>query len=471
MPHFARPGPRLVAPLVLLASACAPAVYAPRPIDEAPLQTYAARAPADSGLAALVAAAGFDGAWPPEQWTLETLTLAALYFNPQIATARAQAELAKAELDSAAQGLPLGLRLAAEHHSRQLEGDSPWSLGLALELPLGGGDRRAARIERASALAQVSEVGVAEAAWPVRALVRDALIELQDSRYAIGIVTQRLEARQAMLALVRARVEAGMLSARELGEERAAIAEQESRLAALGQRAQQAEAALAAALGLPLDTVRTLAIAPDALSAGSARPSAEEARVNALRNRLDLQQRLLAYGAADAEVRLAIAQQNPSLSLSPGFLWDQGDRVWSLATELIVPRTAAGMAAVREAVARRELAAQRFSALQFETLAQAEQAVALLDTVSAQERAAAQQAEQSEAQRARVQRLFDAGASGRLELVATQLSAIAARESAGAAASQRLRATAQLENAMQKPLMGAFTRLPDSARAEQQAGL
>src|SRR5258706_13674770 len=82
----------------------------------------------------------------------------------------------------------------------------------------------------------------------------------------------------------------------------------------------------------------------------------------ALRNRLDVHRKLLEFGAADAEVKGAVAAQNPDFTLGPGYTWDQGDNIWSLAVGMTLPPAAQTRAAIREAQARRALAAGQAAA-------------------------------------------------------------------------------------------------------------
>ena len=144
-----------------LVAACSSRLpYAPSDVEQqaAPAE-FMDRAADDPTLADLVRASGYDGQWPPEQWRLDTLTLLGLYFNPEIDVARARALAASAALTTASQRTPLGVELTAEHHSREVDG-SPWSLGLAVGLPIGTGDRRQARVMKAGLLADAG-VGLA----------------------------------------------------------------------------------------------------------------------------------------------------------------------------------------------------------------------------------------------------------------------------------------------------------------------
>src|SRR4029077_18840302 len=119
-----------------------------------------------------------------------------------IRTAQARADVAHAELGSAAQGKSWSARLRPEYHSRTLPEDKgPWTLGLELEFPLVAQDKRAARAERSAFLADAADLDVANAAWMVRARTRDRYLDLQSSRDALALLDAQLEARKDMVAL------------------------------------------------------------------------------------------------------------------------------------------------------------------------------------------------------------------------------------------------------------------------------
>jgi outer membrane protein TolC len=183
-----------------------------------------------------------------------------------------------------------------------------------------------------------------------------------------------------------------------------------------------------------------------------------------LQNRLDVHRKLLEFGAADAEVKLAIAAQNPDIVLGPGYAWDQGDNVWSLAVGLSVPSAARATAAIREAEARRELTAQLFMAVQTGAIADTERAAVQYRLARERVSAAFQQARIQQEQEARVARQFDAGVADRLQRVAAQLETLATRASLYAAQAEVRQSLAQLEDAVQRPLFGDFDSLP-GARA------
>src|SRR5581483_4177910 len=462
-----RPGLWLVALCAAGLCACAPVPYQARPIDaEASARAFGERSEYAPGLAQFAAGAGYAGSWPPAQWRLEELSLAAIYFSTEVRVARGQAAVARAELNTAAQRPPFGVQPLVEHHSNGLEPSQPWSVGVALELPWVTTGRREARAERASMLDEAAQLDVAQAVWRARAWVRDSLIDLLDARRRLAALEARLAARAQMRALVMRRVELGAMSSRDLGQEDLALGEVESGVAFERARVQEAQSRLAQALGLPQDTAQRIAVADEPFAPADAVTEPSRARALALRNRLDVRRRLLEFGAADAEVKLAVASQYPELSLSPGYLWDQGDNVWSLAANIVLPTGSRAQALVREAQARRELAARVFEAQQVAVIGETGQAFTRAQSARAVSEAAARQAELARAQFARVEKLFAAGGADRMDLTAARLSALAAQDREREAGIARLRAIAALEDALQRPILGALGPLPPVADSE-----
>ena len=446
-------------------AACSSLPYSPRPLDpEATAPEYAQRSGNTDGLERFAVANGYsESAWPPGEWGLRELTLAALYFHPDLRTARARAQVARAELSSVKQPQALSARVKPEYHSRALPEDSgPWSLGLELEIPLVAQGKRAARVERGAFLADAAEVDIATAGWQVRARVRDRFLDLQARRANLQLVESQLAARREMLALVTRRVEAGLLSARDLGAERVAVAQLEGARDEEASRHQRALGELAFAVGLPLNVVRDMRLSFPVVENAVFASSDAELRGLALRNRLDVHRKLLEFGAADADVKLAVAAQNPDILLGPGYAWEQGDNVWSLSVGLSVPSAARATAAIREAEARRELAAQMFMAVQTKAIADSEGAAAQYRLARERVTAALQQARIQQEQEARVARQFEAGGADRMQRVAAQLETLATRAALYSAEVEVRHSLAQLEDAVQRPFFGDFESLPDA---------
>jgi outer membrane protein TolC len=222
---------------------------------------------------------------------------------------------------------------------------------------------------------------------------------------------------------------------------------------------------LASAVGVPLGVAQAMQLRFEAEPPPAEADPASLQRL-ALQNRLDVHRRLLEFGAADADVKLAVAEQNPQVTLGPGYAWDQGDNVWSLAVGLTIPPAAAARAAVREREAARELAARQFLATQSAAIMATEAAAA--QYLGARERMvlAQRQATLLQEQEARTARMFDAGSADRMQRVSARLEALASQAALRRARAGSWQALARLEDAVQRPLSGDMAALPDLRAAK-----
>ena len=443
-------------------AACSPIQYVSRPIDaDASAAGYSARSAQSDGLRDFAVANGYaPGDWPPLQWGLKELTLTAWYFDADMRTARARATVALAKSDTGGASRNWSGTVKPEHHSRSPGDDSPWSLGLELEIPLVAQDRRAALAERNAFLVDAADIDVAMAAWLVRARVRDGYHELQASRDVLQALDAQLMARTNLVSLMNRRVEAGMISARDLATERFMYSQLKHQRDQQLVSHQRALADLAASLGLPLDVAAKMDLRFEAPFLQDTDLAAGSLRRQALRNRLDVHRKLLEFGTADAEVKQAVAAQNPGITLGPGYAWDQGDNIWSLALGLSLPPATQARAVIREAMARRELAAEHFAGTQTTVMFEAERAGAQYQLARERIAASAQQLGEQQEQEARVQRQFDAGAADRVQRVTARIDTLAAQMQHQAVLAEGRHALAQLEDALQRPLQGDVEALP-----------
>jgi outer membrane protein TolC len=155
-----------------------------------------------------------------------------------------------------------------------------------------------------------------------------------------------------------------------------------------------------------------------------------------------------------------VAAQNPDITLGPGYTWDQGDNIWSLAVGMTLPPVARTRASIREAQARRELAAEQFAATQADAISLAERAGAQFRLARDRIAAAERQLQAQQEQESRIVRQFDAGAADRMQRVAARIDTLAAKTLLQAALVERRLALAHVEDAVQRPLFGDFTDLP-----------
>lgn len=458
---------------LLTAALAACARFEPRPLSpQVSAARFEARSLTDPGLKNYLAAhlPGAAPTWPPHAWDIDLLTLAALYYRPDLAVARAQQDVAEAAVRVSRQGPNPSLNFTPAYNADALAGMSPWILGWALDFPIETAGRRGYRETRAAYQRDAARFHLAEVAWRVRSQVRSRMLAYDAALRQAAVLKQTLAVHENLLHALQRRLAAGEAARPEADAAQAALADARLRLNAVRGGAATARVALAAAVGLPvaeLDSVK-LSFAALERPPAAAQIPARSLRSAALANRADLLAALARYAASQSALQLEIARQYPDLRIGPGYQWDQGAEKWSLGIGLTLPLFNRNQGQIARAKAQRELAAARFIALQARDIARTERALAgyraalsALDT--AQSLSATQQ---SRAQAA--QRRFAAGDSDRSALDQAQLRALAAENTRLSASLQAQRALGALEDAIERPLDGTVevsdTALPDPVR-------
>lgn len=197
--------------------------------------------------------------WPPPAWDLETLTLAAFYFNPDLAAARAGYAAVAAGEATAAQ-LPNPTVSVNPVYNTTTALPTPWLVTAALDVPLETAGKRGHRRARAAHLAEAARLAVGSAVWETRLRLRLALLEWWSADQSAPLLCEQEEAHQALARLLKAELAAGGITPLEVSRERLAREQTKlARLDALSRRA-QARTQLAAAIGVPASALEGLVI-------------------------------------------------------------------------------------------------------------------------------------------------------------------------------------------------------------------
>ena len=467
--------PRLsykTAALFLLATGLAGcASYVPRPLSpQATAAAFEARSLSDPGLARYVQAhlPRTEPPTPSRAWDLDRLTLAALYYHPDLDVARAQEHVAAAGVQVSRQQPNPSLGFTPEYNLDAVSGMSPWILGWVLNVPIETAGRRHYRETLAAYQLDAERVHVAEVAWQVRSQVRSRMLAYDAALREQAILRQTLDLRESLLHAMQRRLTAGEAALSDVTTAQAALDDARLRLNNAQGRATAARVALAAAVGVPVAALDSVDLSFDALDQplSAALIPAPAVRRAALTNRADLLAALARYAASQSALQLEIARQVPDLQIGPGYKWDQGANKWSLGISLTLPLLNHNQGQIAQARAQRELAAARFVALQARDIAETERALAgyraaLAALDAAQSLATAQQ---SHAQSA--QRQFASGYIDRSALDQAQLLALAAENTRLTASTQAQQALGALEDAVERPLDGAveISGLPAPSR-------
>lgn len=440
-----------------LLSACATQTYQSKPIEAGKTAAhFTERSLASQDLQRHMQAHGYPAdAFPIPKWGLRELTLAAFFYHPQLAVARAQWQAARAQEITAGQKPNPSISGNAEHHSRAEGGISPWTFGISLDIPIETGGKRQARIDRANSISQAARIEIGEQAWQIRSRLQTSLIEYRAALLRAELLQREIGLHSDIVQMLHHRLEAGMISDIDLGNARLQLQKAQHALAAESGRIAELRADVASAAGLPaqaLDPIQLDVQLPETITADQL--PAAEVRRSALLNRLDIRSALARYDAAESRLRLEIAKQRPDIVLSPGYSFDQGDNVWSLGLSLLLALLHMNEGPIAEANAQRELEARQFEALQIRVIGEQEQALAQYQgRLSELDKAEAMALTQQQ-RIARTDQQFEAGFIDRLEWTTTKLEGLAAEQGRLTAAIRVHKALAALENALQRPLDG-----------------
>lgn len=442
---------------VCLTGACAHQTYQPKAIiPEQAAEQISAKSLSSPELRSFMESQGYAAdVFPLQTWGLPELTLAAFHYHPNLAVARAEWRVAQAQEVTAGQKPSPSLSSVVEHHSQTDGGISPWALGLGIDIPIETGGKRQARIDQAIHLTEAARLAIGQQAWEIRSNVQTSLIEYRAATRKLELLGREIQLQEAVVQMLQKRLEAGLVSDIDLATSRLQLQRLLNTQAAGQAQLAELRAGLASAVGITtdeLDKVRLDASLPTAQ--GFAKLPSREAQRAALLNRLDIRSALARYAAAESQLRLEIARQQPDIVLSPGYMFDQGDNIWSLGLSLLLNMANKNKGPIAEAEARRELQARQFEALQTRVISEQGLALAQYESRLAELEKTESMVSAQQQNMARSERQFKAGHIDRLEWTTAQLEGMVAEQARLAAAIRVEKALAALEDALQRPLDG-----------------
>jgi outer membrane protein, heavy metal efflux system len=442
---------RLTAGLVsVLLAGCAMQHYVPAPLaPDAAASAYSARSLADPALRAFEerCLGGSIEAWPPAEWDLKKLSLAAWYFNPQLDEARASLSEAQAALETAGARPNPTLSLSPGI-------PSPYLLTVDLSFPLETAGKRGLRIEGARDLERASRLELAQTAWTIRSAVRAALLDYMVSVQSLDRLRSEAEIRETQVKILEQMFSAGESRRLEVDAARGELSRAHSALRVAEETSEERTAKLAAAIGVPAGALRgahfawpDLAVPPRAESF----PLAEIQR-DAVLNRLDVRSSLAHYAAAEAALQLEIAKQYPNVDLGPGYTYEENRSYFTVGLSAAIPLFDRNQGPIAEAEARRRQAAAQFVETQSQAISGSERALAVYRVALEGLTEAGQLASLEERRLEGARRSVRAGEQDNLDLADAEIqNSIAAGARLDAVAHAQM-ALGELEEAVQRPL-------------------
>jgi cobalt-zinc-cadmium efflux system outer membrane protein len=385
--------------------------------------------------------------WPPESWDLQKLSLAALYFNPALESARARIASTKAALVTAAARPNPTLGIAPGI-------PSPYLLTLDFAIPIETAGKRSHRIEIAHSLDEAARFDLADSAWTIHSAVRTALLNHVLASRAVGLFRSEEKVRDDQIRILEEILSAGEIARQTVDLARSERNKTHLALVVAEGQVSETKAAVAAAVGIPLSAVQSLEftwpgidILPRAESL-----SFEQIKRQAVLNRLDLRRSLSQYAAAEAALQLEIAKQYPDINIGPGYTYEEKHSFFTVGLSTTLPIFNRNQGPIAEAEAHRMEASTAFLEKQAQAITRSERALA---AYSATLNELAEVQSFSKLQDSQLQILQDAiraGNDNRLSLDGVEIQSWVLERAQLDALSRARKTFGELEDAVQRPL-------------------
>ena len=397
--------------------------------------------------------------WPPKLWDLQTLSLAALYFNPALDSARARVAGTEAALVTAGAHPNPSLSIAPGV-------PSPYLLTLDFAIPIEIAGKRGYRIQVARSLDQAARFDLADSVWTIRSGVRTALLNYLLSSRSLELFRSEEKVREDQVNILEQILSAGEIPRQLVDLARIELSKTHLAVTTTDGQVGEAKAALAAAIGFPVAALQSVEFSwPNIDTPPSAESlSPEEVQRDAVLNRLDVRRSLAQYAAAEAGLQLEIAKQYPDINLGPGYTYEETHSFFTVGFSTTVPLFSRNQGPIAEAEAHRKGAAAAFLERQAQVIAKSERALAVY-TAALKELAEAESLGRlQETQLQVIQQAIRAGADNRLGLDSVEIQSWVLARARLDALARAQRALGDLEDAVQRPLdsSGMFTITPES---------
>jgi outer membrane protein, heavy metal efflux system len=362
--------------------------------------------------------------WPLEFWDLNSLTLAAFYFHPDLDVARAQWRVAEAGVKTAGARPNPSVSVTPGYDSGIPGNFSPWLVPVSFDVPVETAGKRAKRVAEALDTSKSAYWNLITTAWQIRSGVRASLLDFTVAGRRASLLNDQLAAQEQIVKLLQQRFDAGEISRPELVT--AQIALNKTRLDFSDAQSKQAESRsrLAEALGVSDAALEEINLAFNFSATAPKDLTSADARRIALLGRSDIRGALADYATAEDDLRLQIAKQYPDLHLGPGYAWNNGnagDSQWSLGFTLELPILDQNQGPIAEAKARRELTAAQFTALQAKVIGEIDRAVAAYKVADAQLKTGGELLAAEQRQQESAQAQLEAGVADKLDSFSAQM--------------------------------------------------
>jgi outer membrane protein TolC len=393
-----------------------------------------------------------------QAWNLDRLTLAAVFYHPDLAVARAQAQWAAAGIKTAEQRPNPFITISPTMVRNLATAAVPWIVASSISIPIETAGKRDDRIEKASQLANAARLRIADTAWLVRGRLRAALLEAFTAEQAAQFANQQLAVQQAINQRLEQQLAIGEIGPLEISRSHLALNQAKLNIDAAQKRVAESKVTLAAAIGIPVDGLANSAFDFNDFAVNPALQgvSVSMLKTQALHTRPDVLAALADYQASQAAVQLEIANQYPNLQANPGYAWEMGEHRWTLGSTLPLPLFHQNQGPIAEAEAKRTELAARFEALQMKIIGDIDRAHAGVAALMNKWRDSKNQVQTQKRNSMAMQAQYQAGEADRVALLSAELEQVTAERAQLDVLVETQQALNGLEDTLRQPLHSAL---------------
>lgn len=393
-----------------------------------------------------------------QAWTLDRLTLAAIFYHSDLAVARAQAQWAAAGVKTAEQRPNPFITISPTMVRNLATAAVPWIVASSISIPIETAGKRDDRIEKASQLASAARLRIADTAWLVRGRLRAALLEAFTAEQAAQFANQQLAVQQAINQRLEQQLAIGEIGPMEISRSHLALNQAKLNIDAAQKRVAESKVILATAIGVPVEGLANVAFD---FKDFVVNPALQDIPVSfiktqALQTRPDVLAALADYEASQAALQLEIANQYPNFQANPGYAWEMGEHRWTLGSMLPLPLLNQNQGPIAEAEAKRKELAARFEALQMKIIGDIDRTHAGIAALMDKWRDSEHQVQAQKRNSMAVQAQYQAGEADRVALLSAELEQVTAERAQFDVLVETQQALNGLEDTLRQPLHSAF---------------
>lgn len=440
---------------LLLLSACAKQAYVAKPIDTKTSEAKLAQQHTGSkSFESFLLSRGYaQSDLPIKKWSLDTLTLSAIYHHKAIDVAKAQWNLAVLDVKTAGlkPGISIGGNLA---RSNQKNGDiRPWAYGLALNIPIITNNKQDIKIEKAQYNVEMAQLNIAQTAWGLRIKLSHDLLALNEALASVRTLEKLVATHQKLVAQYEKLMRHGFASSVQVSKAKLDLQKHNIQLAQAKTTIKPLLTQIAIDAGVPYQSfsISDLTLENNDKLLNNNEIKLKKYQQAMLMNRLDIRQSLVQYAMAESDIKLEVAKQTPDITLSPGVIFEFGDTVWSLGIDTLLSSLKRNQHLIARAEQLRAVEAANFEALQAQRIGELITAYAEYEKQKTQHQLQVNNVSAEKVYFAKLKKQFDAGLIDRLALIQAQLNVDTSEMQRSKAKYAMMTAMQNLENLLQIP--------------------